>query len=126
MKIIIYYCHYSPKIDHFGPKKNLSKIKLEHRFRDYNSSNCLMTVDGTDFIIPEPSPFNPSYFSYLSVSNGFQVPGLRRKVPVRSNIQALVHEIAKENPHQNTHPDVATTYPSNKSLTTIKSNEEHS
>ena len=36
-----------------------------------------MTVDGTDFLIPEPSPFNPSYFSHK-----FGHAGLRYEVAI--------------------------------------------
>ena len=37
-----------------------------------NGSECLMTVDGTDFQIREPSPFNPAWFSHK-----FNGPGVR-------------------------------------------------
>mmetsp|Transcript_13384 Transcript_13384/g.25123 ORF Transcript_13384/g.25123 Transcript_13384/m.25123 type:complete len:294 (+) Transcript_13384:69-950(+) len=56
-------------------------IKLQNRFIGYNNlSTCLLTVDGTDFRIPEPTPFWSGWFSHK-----FKGPGLRYEVGL--NIQ---------------------------------------
>lgn len=57
-----------------------SVIKLKNRFINQNGSTCLMTVDGTDFPIPEPSPFWSGWFSHK-----FRGSGLRYEVGL--NIQ---------------------------------------
>mmetsp|Transcript_2828 Transcript_2828/g.5292 ORF Transcript_2828/g.5292 Transcript_2828/m.5292 type:complete len:195 (-) Transcript_2828:64-648(-) len=56
------------------------QIKLSNRFIDENGSTCLLTIDGTDFRIPEPTPFWTGWFSHK-----FRGPGLRYEVGI--NIQ---------------------------------------
>lgn len=54
---------------------------MKNRFIGCNNvSTCLLTVDGTDFRIPEPSPFWSGWFSHK-----FKGPGLRYEVGL--NIQ---------------------------------------
>ena len=40
------------------------KIHLNNRYANANGSECLLSVDGTDFQIPEPTPFDPIWFSH--------------------------------------------------------------
>lgn len=54
-----------------------TKIVWEDRYEKDNGSKCLVSVDGTDFQIREPSPFNRKWFSHKM--NG---PGLRYEVAV--------------------------------------------
>ena len=39
-------------------------INLNNRFKDQNGSQCLLSVDGTDFRINEPSPFSRLWYSH--------------------------------------------------------------
>ena len=39
------------------------QIRWENRYRQDNGSRCLVSVDGTDFRINEPSPFSSKWFS---------------------------------------------------------------
>ena len=41
------------------------------------NQQCKVTVDGTDFRIQEPIPFNPKWYSYK-----FKGPGLRYEVAI--------------------------------------------
>ena len=54
-----------------------SKIDLENRFLNENGSVSLMSVDGTDFWIPEPFPFSKAYFSHK-----FNHVGLRYEIAI--------------------------------------------
>ena len=54
-----------------------AKIDFAHRFRRSNGSICLITVDGTDFHIQEPSPFDPKWYSHK-----FKGPGVRYEVGI--------------------------------------------
>ena len=40
------------------------KIRWDNRFKHNNGSCCLVTVDGTDFAVYEPFPFDPGFFSH--------------------------------------------------------------
>ena len=40
------------------------KIKLSNRLRRSNGSICNLTADGTDFRIPEPTPFWSGWYSH--------------------------------------------------------------
>ena len=40
------------------------QVKLTNRFDNQNGSECLMTVDGTDYSIQEPSPFSSMWYSH--------------------------------------------------------------
>jgi hypothetical protein len=40
------------------------QILWENRYQGDNGSRCLVSVDGTDFDIYEPSPFSPEWFSH--------------------------------------------------------------
>jgi hypothetical protein len=52
-----------------------SQIVWDNRYIDDNGSECLVSVDGTDYRIPEPIPFDPKWFSHK-----FNGPGLRYEV----------------------------------------------
>lgn len=47
---------------------------------------CMVTVDGTDFSIQEPSPFSPGWYSHK-----FKGPGVRYEVAVSINGGDIVH-----------------------------------
>ena len=49
----------------------------ENRYKEDNGSQCLVSVDGTDFEIQEPSPFSPKWFSHK-----FKGPGVRYEVAI--------------------------------------------
>lgn len=49
----------------------------DNRYDGDNGSQCLVSVDGTDFAIREPKPFSPKWFSHKL--NG---PGLRYEVAI--------------------------------------------
>ena len=53
------------------------QICLQKRFIGYNGSACLLSVDGTDFKIPEQTPFWSGWRSFK-----FNGPGLRYEVAV--------------------------------------------
>lgn len=53
------------------------QIRWENRYMNDNGSVCLVTVDGTDCPINEPSPFSPRWYSHKM--NG---PGVRYEVGV--------------------------------------------
>jgi hypothetical protein len=56
----------------------MNLIKFGNRFREANLNNkCFITVDGTDFRILEPAPFNPKWFSHK-----FKGAGVRYEVAV--------------------------------------------
>jgi hypothetical protein len=57
-----------------------NKVNVKNRFQGGNGSTCLLTVDGTDFRIQEPSPFWRGWYSHK-----FRGPGLRYEVAL--NIQ---------------------------------------
>lgn len=52
-------------------------MRWEDRFIDDQGAVCLVTVDGTDFEINEPKPFNKRWFSHKS--NG---PGVRYEIAI--------------------------------------------
>ena len=52
------------------------KFKNGHLIADPNQ-RCKITVDGTDFRIQEPIPFNPKWYSHK-----FKGPGLRYEVAI--------------------------------------------
>lgn len=54
-----------------------SQILLQNRFRSFNGSICLMSVDGTDFRIREQFPFWNGWWSHK-----FNGPGLRYEVGI--------------------------------------------
>jgi hypothetical protein len=56
---------------------NALKIRWENRFRGDRNKACKVTVDGTDFRINEPSPFNRKWFSHK-----FNGPGVRYEIAV--------------------------------------------
>ena len=43
---------------------NTKQVLLSNRFKKTNGSECLLTVDGTDFQINEPTPFDPVWYSH--------------------------------------------------------------
>ena len=53
------------------------QIKWENRFRCDTYERCLVTVDGTDFQIYEPTPFSTEWYSHK-----FDGPGLRYEIGV--------------------------------------------
>jgi len=53
------------------------QIRWENRYLNYNGSRCLITIDGTDFMINEPFPFEPGYYSHK-----FHRAGLRYELGV--------------------------------------------
>lgn len=53
------------------------QIKFENRNRKDNGSICRVTLDGTDFQIQEPAPFDPKWFSHK-----FKGPGVRYEVGI--------------------------------------------
>ena len=53
------------------------QIKWENRLIDYSRERCTVSVDGTDFRILEPRPFNKCWFSHK-----FKGPGVRYEVAV--------------------------------------------
>jgi DDE superfamily endonuclease len=55
----------------------MQQIHWENRYIGDNGSQCLVSVDGTDFAIMEPSPFSPRWFSHKM--NG---PGLRYEIAI--------------------------------------------
>ncbi|EFX70022.1 hypothetical protein DAPPUDRAFT_113096 [Daphnia pulex] len=60
-------------------EKNISEvIEWENRFhRALRGSNILVSIDGVDFRIMEPSPFNPKWYSHK-----FHGPGLRYELAI--------------------------------------------
>jgi hypothetical protein len=56
---------------------DMSQMEWENRYRGDNGSHCLVSVDGTDFGIYEPSPFSPKWYSHKL--NG---PGLRYEIAI--------------------------------------------
>ena len=55
----------------------LHKILWENRFRNYTGKTCLVTVDGTDFLIVQPIPFSKRWYTQK-----FHGPGLRYEVAI--------------------------------------------
>lgn len=55
----------------------LCQIDFGNRNRHSNGSICRITLDGTDFRIPEPTPFDPMWYSHK-----FNGAGLRYEVGV--------------------------------------------
>jgi hypothetical protein len=55
----------------------LSQIKWNNRYVRDNGSECKVTIDGTDFRINEPSPFDPKWYSHK-----FRGAGVRYEVGV--------------------------------------------
>jgi hypothetical protein len=51
------------------------QIRWENRFRGNIGNECLVSVDGTDFEINEPTPFSTDYWSHK-----FNGPGLRYEI----------------------------------------------
>ena len=51
---------------------HLIQVLMSNRLMNNNGSECLLTVDGTDFQINEPTPFSPVWYSHK-----FQGPALR-------------------------------------------------
>ena len=58
-------------------KRLALKIKWENRCNDDNGSRCLVSIDGTDFRIEEPTIWDPKWHSQK-----FNGPGLRYEVGV--------------------------------------------
>jgi DDE superfamily endonuclease len=56
---------------------NICQIVWENRFRGDTYQRCLITVDGTDFVIQEPTTFSSSWYSHK-----FRGPGLRYEVGI--------------------------------------------
>jgi hypothetical protein len=55
----------------------VQQILWEDRYIGDNGSKCLVSVDGTDYAIREPSPFNKKWYSHKM--NG---PGLRYEIAI--------------------------------------------
>ena len=53
------------------------KIKWQNRLLRSNGSTCLVSVDGTDFRIVQPAPFDKKWYSHK-----FKGPGLRYEVGI--------------------------------------------
>ena len=53
------------------------KIKFENRKMYANGSECLITINGVDFLINEPTPFSPVWYSHK-----FDGPALRYELGV--------------------------------------------
>jgi muconolactone delta-isomerase len=53
------------------------QIDWNNRYIGNNGSRCLASIDGTDFQIQEPSPFNPCWYSHK-----FRGPGVRYEIGV--------------------------------------------
>jgi len=53
------------------------QIDFSHRFLLDNGSYCLITLDGTDFRIQEPTPFDPKWYSHK-----FKAAGVRYEVGI--------------------------------------------
>ena len=51
---------------------DLPQILWENRYIGDNGSHCLVSVDGTDFAILEPYPFDPKWFSHKINSAGLR------------------------------------------------------
>ena len=56
---------------HSKPSFSL-QIKLSNRFRGDKGCTCKMTIDGTDCLIYEPSPFDQSWFTHKKKTAGLQ------------------------------------------------------
>lgn len=55
----------------------LHKIRWKGRYLGQVQGNCIISVDGTDFKIHEPTPFSPRWFSHK-----FRGPGVRYEVGI--------------------------------------------
>lgn len=55
----------------------MPQIHWENRYKGDNGSQCLVSVDGTDFEIQEPSRFSAKWFSHK-----FKGPGVRYEVAI--------------------------------------------
>lgn len=53
----------------------MAQIKWENGFACQPFHNCRVSVDGVDFRVREPQPFNPKWYS-----RKFNDPGLRHEV----------------------------------------------
>jgi hypothetical protein len=53
------------------------QIRWSARLEHHGLERCLVTVDGTDYWIPEPSPFDTQWYSH-----NFKCPGLRYEIAV--------------------------------------------
>ena len=53
------------------------QICWDNRFEDHGGERCLVTIDGVDFEIPEPIPFDSKWYSHK-----FGGPGLRYEIGV--------------------------------------------
>jgi DDE superfamily endonuclease len=62
---------------HISGTSSCSQILWINRFADDNGSICKISVDGTDFHIQEPRPFDRKWFSHK-----FKGPGVRYEVGV--------------------------------------------
>jgi uncharacterized protein affecting Mg2+/Co2+ transport len=64
----------------------LLQIVWENRFRSDNGSQCKITVDGVDFPIKEPQPFDPQW-----LSEKFNGPGIKYEIGVCIQTGWIVH-----------------------------------
>ncbi|KAI2499167.1 hypothetical protein MHU86_15319 [Fragilaria crotonensis] len=55
----------------------IAAIRWENRFRSDRGKTCKVTVDGVDFPIEEPTPFDSQWFSHK-----FRGPGLRYEMAI--------------------------------------------
>jgi DDE superfamily endonuclease len=55
----------------------LNQIRWENRLIGDTGERCLVTIDGIDFMIPEPTPFSKAWWSHK-----FNGPGLRCEIAV--------------------------------------------
>ena len=78
-------CHVCSYNFNFACLVALLKIRWENRFRQDTYQRSLVTVDGTDFQIYEPSPFSTEWFSHK-----FDGPGLRYEIAVCINTGDIV------------------------------------
>jgi DDE superfamily endonuclease len=61
------------------------QIRWENRFRGDSYQRCLITVDGVDFLIPEPIQFSTEWFSHK-----FGSAGLRYELGIAINTGSIV------------------------------------
>ena len=78
---LLCYCCLIVLITHFLLSHTISfllhtqQIDWNSRYLRNNGSLCLVSVDGTDFMINEPSPFDPKWFSIK-----FKGPGVKYEI----------------------------------------------
>ena len=72
---LLFFCVFYTDV-HFVPLFYV-QTTLDHRYEKQNGSECLMSIDCTDFRIQEPRPFSSVWYSHK-----FNGPGLRYELGV--------------------------------------------